>query len=88
MSKLPDDLEASLATTALAGLQFSRRTDAKGVTCAWARLASKDDHHPAAEGAARAAGPQGRRDTAAGADLLRRRRQRRQDLRDQLSLRH
>jgi NADH:ubiquinone oxidoreductase subunit C len=48
MSKLPDDLEASLATTAPAGLQFTRRTDAKGVTCAWARLASKDDLLPVA----------------------------------------
>jgi len=48
MSKLPDDLETRLASAARAGQQFSRITNAKGVTCAWCRLASKDDLLPVA----------------------------------------
>lgn len=48
MSKLPDNLEALLASAAPAGVQLTSRTDAKGVTCAWCRLASKDDLLPLA----------------------------------------
>ena len=48
MSKLPDNLKLCLVTTAPAGIQFSSRTDAKGVSCAWCTLASKDDLLPAA----------------------------------------
>ncbi len=49
MSKLPDSLESCLATATLAGIQFDSTTDAKGVSCAWCRLASKDDLLPAAK---------------------------------------
>lgn len=48
MSKLPENLETRLVSTAPVGLQFSRKTDAKGVTTAWCRLASKDDLLPVA----------------------------------------
>ena len=48
MSKLPDDFEARLQAVAPSGLQYSCKTDAKGVTCAWSRLASKDDLLPVA----------------------------------------
>jgi NADH-quinone oxidoreductase subunit C len=48
MSKLPDRLESGLADAAPAGLQFTCATDAKGVSCAWCTLASKDDLLPAA----------------------------------------
>jgi NADH:ubiquinone oxidoreductase subunit C len=43
MTMLPDDLEARLATAAPAGIQWTTKTDAKSVTTAWCRLASKDD---------------------------------------------
>lgn len=43
MSKLTDDLETRLACAAPAGIQFTRRTDAKGVGSAWCRLADKGD---------------------------------------------
>jgi len=42
-TKLTDDLESRLAFAALAGIQFTRRTDAKGVGSAWCRLANKGD---------------------------------------------
>ena len=48
MSKLPEDLEARLNSVAPSGVQFTRRTDAKGVSCAWGRLASKDELLPVA----------------------------------------
>lgn len=48
MSKLPADLEARLQSAAPAGVQFSCRTDAKGVCCAWGRLASKAELLPVA----------------------------------------
>jgi NADH-quinone oxidoreductase subunit C len=43
MSMLPDDLEARLAAAAPAGIEWTRKTDAKSVTTAWCRLAGKDD---------------------------------------------
>lgn len=43
MSMIPDDLEARLAAAAPAGIQWTRKTDAKGVATAWCTLASKDD---------------------------------------------
>ena len=43
MSKLTDDLEKMLALAAPAGMQYTRRTDAKGVGSAWCRLADKGD---------------------------------------------
>lgn len=43
MSTLFEGLEAPLNEAAPAGIQYTRRTDAKGVGSAWARLASKDD---------------------------------------------
>ena len=43
MSKLTDDLEVILASVAPAGIQYTRKTDAKGVGSAWCRLASKSD---------------------------------------------
>ena len=48
MSKLPDSLESCLATATQAGIQFAGTTDAKGVSTAWCKLASKDDLLPAA----------------------------------------
>lgn len=48
MSKLPDNLETLLASVALAGVQLAVKTDVKGVTTAWCRLASKDDLLPVA----------------------------------------
>lgn len=43
MSKLPDSLESCLATATQAGIQFASTTDARGVSTAWCKLASKDD---------------------------------------------
>ena len=43
MSKLPDSLESCLATATQGGIQFAATTDAKGVSTAWCKLASKDD---------------------------------------------
>ena len=43
MSKLTDDLETMLALAAPTGIQYTRRTDAKGVGSAWCRLADKGD---------------------------------------------
>ena len=48
MSKLADDLEARLAATAPSGVQYSRKTDAKGVTTAWCRLANHAELLPVA----------------------------------------
>jgi len=48
MSKLPDNLETLLGVTAPAGVQLTSKTDVKGVTTAWCRLASKDDLLPVA----------------------------------------
>ena len=48
MSKLPETLELCLVTTAPAGIQFTCRTDTKGVSCAWCALASKEDLLPVA----------------------------------------
>lgn len=48
MSKLADDLEARLSAAAPAGVQYARKTDAKGVTCAWCRLAEKAELLPVA----------------------------------------
>lgn len=42
-TKLTDDVERGVAAAAHAGIQFTRRTDAKGVGSAWCRLADKDD---------------------------------------------
>jgi NADH:ubiquinone oxidoreductase subunit C len=43
MTKLPDDLESRLAANARTGIEWTCRIDAKGVTTAWCRLASKDE---------------------------------------------
>ena len=43
MNKLPENLEGVLAPVAPAGMELTRRVDAKGVTTAWCRLANKDD---------------------------------------------
>lgn len=43
MSKLPDSLESCLATATQSGIQFAATTDAKSVSTAWCKLASKDD---------------------------------------------
>ena len=43
MSILPDNIELRLAAVAPSGIEFSSSTNAKGVGCAWCRLASKDD---------------------------------------------
>lgn len=48
MSKLADDLEARLAAAAPTGIQYSQKTDAKGVTCAWCRLANSGELLPVA----------------------------------------
>ena len=48
MSKLPIDLETRLVATAPVGVQFSHKTDVKGVTTAWCRLASRNDLLPVA----------------------------------------
>lgn len=48
MSKLPDNFQALLATAAPVGIEWSSRTDVKGVTCVWCRLASKDNLLPVA----------------------------------------
>jgi NADH:ubiquinone oxidoreductase subunit C len=48
MTILPDDLEPRLAAAAPAGIQFTRKTNAKGVCTAWCRLASKDELLPSA----------------------------------------
>lgn len=43
MSKLPENLETLLTTAAPAGVQLTCKTNAKGVTSAWCRLADKSD---------------------------------------------
>lgn len=48
MSKLADDLEARLAAVAPSGVQYSLKTDAKGVSCAWCRLANHAELLPVA----------------------------------------
>lgn len=48
MSLLPDDLEARLQAVAPSGVQYSQKTDAKGVTCAWCRLANHGELLPIA----------------------------------------
>lgn len=48
MSLLPDDLEARLQAVAPSGLQYSCKIDAKGVTCAWCRLANHAELLPVA----------------------------------------
>ena len=48
MSAITTELEAGLFAAAPAGIEFSRRCDAKGVTSAWCRLASREDLLPAA----------------------------------------
>src|ERR1035437_6694312 len=48
MSKLPIDLESCLKTATQPDLQFTSDTNAKGVSCAWCRLSSKNNLLPAA----------------------------------------
>lgn len=48
MSLLPDDLEARLLAVAPSGVDYTRKTDAKGVTCAWCRLANQAELLPVA----------------------------------------
>jgi NADH-quinone oxidoreductase subunit C len=43
MSILPDNIETLLASAAPSGVEFTSATNAKGVSCGWCRLASKDD---------------------------------------------
>ena len=43
MSILPDNIEYRLAAAAPSGIEFTSSTNAKGVSCAWCRLANKDD---------------------------------------------
>jgi NADH:ubiquinone oxidoreductase subunit C len=43
MSILPNNIESRLAAAAPSGSQFASTTNAKGVSCGWCRLASKDD---------------------------------------------
>ena len=43
MNQITPQLEASLAAAAPAGIEFTRRVDAKGVTSAWCRLADRAD---------------------------------------------
>lgn len=48
MSKLPDNLDICLSNAASDGMQFESKTNAKGVDCAWCRLANKNDLLPVA----------------------------------------
>ena len=48
MSKLPDNLDICLSNAASDGMQFEGKTNAKGVDCAWCRLANKNDLLPVA----------------------------------------
>jgi NADH-quinone oxidoreductase subunit C len=43
MSILPENIEYRMAAAAPSGIQFTSSTNAKGVSCAWCRLANKDD---------------------------------------------
>lgn len=48
MSLLPEDLEARLLAVAPSGVEYTHKTDAKGVTCAWCRLANQAELLPVA----------------------------------------